>query len=90
MPASEIEVHLYGRLRRYGPTQVVSEECTVRAVPEMGDHTVGDLVARLGIPESEVASVFRDGTWMLDGLATPLGKARRLGLFPREMVQLYV
>lgn len=85
-----VEVHLYGRLRRYGPTSDVTTACVLRAEPGVEHQTVGDFVASLGIPRQEVASVFRDGRWMREGLEAPLGGARRLGLFPPNMNMLYV
>jgi hypothetical protein len=85
-----IEVHLYGRLRGYGPTLDPSRPCVVLAVPGPGQETVGDLVLALGIPGSEIASVFSDGRWVREGLDAPLDGARRLGLFPPEMSLLYV
>ena len=85
-----IEVHLYGRLRRYGPTGDARADCVVRAEPGAGHQTVRELVAALGIPGPEVGSVFRDGRWVREGLSAPLGGATRLGLFPPEMGLLYV
>ena len=88
--ATVIEVHLYGRLRRYGPTGDVSVACVVRVEPDADHQTVGDLIAALGISGPEVGSVFRDGHWEREGLSTSLRGARRLGLFPPEMGLLYV
>ena len=85
-----IEVHLYGRLRRYGPTADVREPCVVRTAPDAHHGTVGDLVAALGIPPNEIGSVFRNGNWERDGLKLPLDGIVRLGVFPRNMTLLYV
>ncbi len=85
-----VEVHLYGRLRRYGPTTEPATDCVLRVEWGTQHRTVGELVASLGIPREEVASVFRDGRWEREGLNTPLGEAKRLGLFPPNMRLLYV
>ena len=85
-----IEVHLYGRLRRYGPSNDPTVACTVHAEPAEDHRSVGDLIAALGIPREEVASVFRDGRWQREGLDAPLAGASRLGLFPPNMSMLYV
>ncbi len=88
--ALSIEVHLYGRLRRYGPTGDARFDCVVRAAPGAGQQTVRDLAAALGIPAEEIGSVFRDGRWEREGLGASLRGASRLGLFPPEMGLLYV
>ncbi|MCL4369628.1 MAG: hypothetical protein M1380_01790 [Chloroflexi bacterium] len=85
-----IEVYLYGRLRRYGPAGDPTTECVLLAEAGEEHPTVGDLIASLGIPPLEVASVFRDGHWMREGLEASPGGARRLGLFPPNMSLLYV
>lgn len=85
-----LEIHLYGRLRRHGPTADPTVPCILRVEADSSHTAVGDLVAALGIPAGEVASVFRDGRWQRDGLKAPLEGAARLGLFPREMSLLYV
>ncbi len=85
-----IEVHLYGRLRQYGPTRDPTVACVLRAELRPEHRSVGDLVASLGIPPNEVASVFRDGLWQREGVQAPLAGATRLGLFPSNMSLLYV
>ncbi len=85
-----IEVHLYGKLRRFGPTANPRVDCVIHADAGTGDRTVGDLLPGLGIPAEEVASVFADGRWMRAGVGTPIAGVTRLGLFPVEMSQLYV
>ncbi|MGE5617682.1 MAG: hypothetical protein ACM3US_00315 [Sphingomonadaceae bacterium] len=85
-----IEVHLYGRLRRYGPTQEATTPCVLRVEPHPEHRTVGDLVTSLGIPPEAVASVFSDGRWRQEGVNAPLGETTRLGLFPPNMSLLYV
>ncbi len=85
-----IEVHLFGRLRRYGPTQQPTVECVLQVEPRPEHRTVGDLAAFIGIPTGEVASVFRDGRWQQQGIKTPLAGSTRLGLFPPNMSLLYI
>ena len=85
-----IEVHLYGRLRRYGPAGDTRLACVVRVEPGAGQQTVGSLVEALGIPGREVGSVFRDGRWAREGPDASLEGVARLGLFPPEMSLLYV
>ena len=85
-----IEVHLYGSLRRFGPGGSVAQDCVVKVEAEGDQLSVGDLAAKLGIPLEEVASVFCDGKWQIEGVATPLRKTTRLGIFPPKMALLYV
>jgi hypothetical protein len=85
-----IEVHLFGWLRRYGPTTDPTVECVVMAEAGPELRTVGDLVESLRIPLHEVASVFVDGRWQQAGLEAPLVGATRLGLFPPNMRLLYI
>ena len=85
-----IEVHLYGRLRRYGPSDDAKAQCVVRAEPGADHRSVGDFVAAIGVPCVEVASVFVDGRWARAGLNAPVAGVARLGLFPKEMTLLYV
>ena len=85
-----IEVHLYGRLRRYGPTSEVSVPCVVCAQVGADQRTVGDFLVALGVPSREVGSVFCDGRWAREGLDAPIHGVMRLGLFPRDMALLYV
>ncbi len=85
-----VEIHLYGQLRRYGPSPDPTAPCVLRVEPGDGHRTAADLVASLGIPPEEVASVFRDGRWERDGVRSPIEGAARLGLFPAKMSLLYV
>mgnify|MGYP000462906241 CR=1 FL=1 len=85
-----IEMRLYGTLRRYGPTGNPRVECVVQAEAAPGDETVRDLLAGLGIPPGEVASVFINGRWTSAGVDAPIAGVTRLGLFPAEMSLLYV
>ena len=80
-----IEVHLYGRLRRYRPPTGVGEPCVICVEPDRRQRTVGDIVLDLGLPATEVADVYCDGLLDYDGLGALLTGVMRLGLFPPEM-----
>ncbi len=85
-----MEVHLYGRLRRYGASCDPTIDCILEVEPRAEQQLVEDLVASLGIPPQEVASVFRNGHWQQEGLKASLAGVTRLGLFPHTMSLLYV
>lgn len=55
-----VEVHLYGRLRRFGP-ELRGDKDTVVKLKLKGGETVGDVLKRLGIPAEEIAHVFLNG-----------------------------
>ncbi len=55
-----IEVRLYGKLRRFGPDPRGDREAIVRLEAKPG-KTVGDVLARLGIPQTEIAHIFLNG-----------------------------
>jgi hypothetical protein len=100
-----VEVHLYGKLRRYAPNTRASAESVVRLEPRAGE-TVGTLLRRTGIECDEVCHVFLNGSivrtensmapWLRypeageDGLATPVEDGDRLGLFGADMALLVV
>lgn len=85
-----VEIHLYGQLRRYGPSPDATVPCVLRVQPGASHRTVADLVGALGIPPEDVASVFRNGRWERDGVKSPVEGTARLGLFPAKMSLLYV
>lgn len=80
-----IEVHLYGRLRTYGPTCDVRIPCVVLLQPHGEGNTVGDITRLLGISREEVGDVFCDGMWDGAGLKGKVDDIARVGLFPPEM-----
>jgi hypothetical protein len=55
-----IEIHLYGRLRRYADDPRPDRQSVVRLQPQP-DETLGTLLARLSIPTAEVYHVFLNG-----------------------------
>ena len=82
-----IEVHLYGKLRRFGAEQDARSDSIVEIPWREGD-TVGAIVGRIGIPLEELgANLFRNGRYVT--LDSPLADGDRLGLFPDDMQLLY-
>jgi molybdopterin converting factor small subunit len=80
-------IHVYGKLRRFAVSQDPRSESTVDVAHRPGD-TVGAVIARMGIPLSEVgANVFVDGHYA--DLASPVEDGARIGLFPDDMQLLY-
>jgi len=82
-----IEVHLYGKLRRFAPERAPDAESILRLPPVSGE-TVRGLAARIGIPMNELgANLFVDGRYA--DLDTPVADATRVGVFPDDMQLLY-
>lgn len=55
-----VEIHLYGRLRRYAADPRPDRESVVRLDARPGE-TVGTLLERLGIPPAEAYHIFLNG-----------------------------
>jgi hypothetical protein len=82
-----IEIHLYGRLRRFSEDRSPTSASIARVKWEPGD-TVRCVVDRLGIPPAELGSnLFLNGAYAT--LNSPVQDADRLGLFPDDMQLLY-
>jgi len=82
-----IEVHLYGALRRFSRNPDPRGESTCWVSTDAGD-TIASVIRRIGIPEEELSlNVFLDGEY--SALSRPVGRAGRLGIFPRDMGLLY-
>ena len=82
-----IEIHLYGRLRRFAAEQDPTCD-SVRQVSVQGGETIADIVERLGIPPAELGrNVFLNG--QLSALSRRVQAGDRLGLFPPDMSLLY-
>jgi molybdopterin converting factor small subunit len=81
-----IEVHLYGRLRRFAPDRDVVGESVV-AVPVRDGETVGDVVRRMGMEPQELSHIFLNAEY--SGLQRKVRAGDRLGLFPFDMGLLY-
>jgi len=56
-----IEIHLYGKLRRYAP-EAASEQGTVLHVEPSPTKTLSAVLAHLGIPRKELYHVFVNGS----------------------------
>lgn len=82
-----IDVHLYGKLRRFAPQGSPNSDSVV-SMPHREGDTVGSVVERLGIPEADLgANLFVDGHYA--DRRTPVADGARLGLFPDDMQLLY-
>ena len=82
-----IEVHLYGKLRRFSDDRNPRRESIVHVPLENGD-TIGDIIGRIGIPMAEIGrNVFLNGEY--SWLSRQVRGGDRLGLFPDDMQLLY-
>ena len=82
-----IEVHLYGKLRRFAEDPDPTSDTIVRVPVTEGD-TIGRILERIGISLEEVGSnVFLNGEY--SGLNRPVNPGDRLGVFPDDMQLLY-
>ena len=77
---------MFGKLRRCVHQLEVTRESVAWLDLRLGD-TVGEVLARLGIPDGEVSNVFRNGRLAAPGDALEPGD--RLGVFPPDMSLLY-
>ena len=101
-----VDVHLYGKLRRYAVDPRPDRESVVSLEPRPGE-TVGTALEKLGIPLDEVCHVFLNGALLSTrnsmapwlnyrrvsegrGLDTLVQTGDRLGLFARDMALLVV
>ncbi len=100
-----VEVHFYGKLRKYSGQPRMDRESVVRTEVQPGE-TLGKLLERLGVPLDEVFQVFLNGKLLMtgnsmapwlcyecaegEGWDTPLKDGDRLGLFGRDMPMLVV
>ncbi|MGB9722841.1 MAG: hypothetical protein ACPL7G_02945 [Chloroflexia bacterium] len=82
-----IEVHLYGKLRRFAPKQDPDALSIVYA-PVQEEDTIGRVLERLGIPLEEVGSnIFLN--WQYSALSRRVRDGDRLAVFPEDMQLLY-
>ncbi len=82
-----IEVHLYGKLRRFSENQNPRRESIVYFPVEEG-NTIIDIIKRIGIPINEIGrNVFLNGEY--SQLSRSVRGGDRLGLFPDDMQLLY-
>ena len=82
-----IEVHLYGKLRRFTDNQDPTKDSIVY-VPFTGGNTIRDVAGRIGIPLQEIGNnIFLNGAYSI--LEKNVKDGDRLGLFPDDMQLLY-
>jgi len=82
-----IEIHLYGKLRRFARNADPRAESIV-TVPHCRVDTVGSVVDRLSVPRSDLGrNLFVNGRYA--DLETPIVDGDRIGLFPDDMQLLY-
>ena len=82
-----VEIHLYGKLRRFAANQNPAEDSIVSLPVQQGD-TIRDVLVRLGIPLQEVGSnIFLN--WQYSALSRPVQDSCRLAVFPDDMQLLY-
>jgi hypothetical protein len=82
-----LEVHLYGKLRRFADNQNPAQDSIIY-VPVGEEETIEDIVERIGIPHDEIGSnVFLNGEYSAKTRQVRAGD--RLGIFPDDMQVLY-
>ncbi len=82
-----IEVHLYGKLRRFAAKKDPRSESIVR-VTSFPEETLADVIRRIGIPVEDLgANLFVNGRYAV--LDSVIADGDRVGLFPDDMQLLY-
>ena len=82
-----IDVHLYGKLRRFCAERAANANSVLHLSHEEG-ATVGSIADRIGIPREELGSnLFVNACYAT--LETPVPEGSRVGLFPDDMQLLY-
>jgi hypothetical protein len=82
-----IEIHLYGKLRKYSIQQSPLKESIVY-MDLIEDETIGDIAFKMGIPSCEMSDcIFLNGEY--SGLSRKVKDGDRIGLFPDNMLLLY-
>ncbi len=82
-----IEVHLYGKLRRFTDNQDPSRDSIVY-MPVEEEDTIEDIIRHIGIPLGEIGSnIFLNGEY--SALERRVKAGDRLGVFPDDMQLLY-
>ncbi len=82
-----IEVHLYGKLRRFTDNPDPSRDSIVNVPVKNGD-SIETIAQRIGIPLEELGSnIFLNGEY--SALERKVSDGDRLGIFPDDMKLLY-
>ncbi len=83
-----IEVHLYGKLRRFTDNQDPTRDSIIYTPVEEGD-TIENVVRHIGIPPDALSSnIFLNGEYSAMGRKVKDGD--RLGVFPNDMQLLMI
>lgn len=82
-----IEVHLYGKLRRFTDNLDPARESII-CVPVKDGNTIEHILRGIGIPLQELGSnIFLNGEY--SALTRKVNDGDRLGIFPDDMQLLY-
>ncbi len=82
-----IDVHLYGKLRRFSRDSDPRRE-SVLPMEARGEETISDIIGRIGIPHEELGrNIFLNGE--VSALDRKVEDGDRLGIFPDDMQLLY-
>ncbi len=82
-----IEVHLYGKLRRFTNNLDPSRDSVIR-IPASEAETIQDIIRQIGIPREELGNnVFLNGEY--SDFTRKVKAGDRLGIFPDDMQLLY-
>ena len=82
-----LEVHLYGKLRRFAANRDPAADSVVSVPVKEGD-TIKDVLAQIGIPLQEVGrNIFLN--WQYSALDRQVHGGGRLAVFPDNMQLLY-
>ena len=82
-----IELHLYGKLRRFTDNRNPSRD-SIASVPVKNGDSIETIVQRIGIPLEEVGTnIFLNGEY--SALSRKVSDGDRLGVFPDDMKLLY-
>lgn len=83
----KIEVHLYGKLRRFTDNQDPSRD-SILNIPVSDTETIADIVREIGIPPEDLGNnVFLNGEY--SAFTRKVTAGDRLGIFPDDMQLLY-
>jgi len=83
-----IEIHLYGKLRRFAKDQDPISDSVVHVSVQEEGNTIQRVLERLGIPMEEVGSnIFLN--WQYSALTRKVKDGDRLAVFPDDMQLLY-
>ena len=83
-----VEVHLYGKLRRFSDNQEPTRDSIIFVPVKEGD-TIRDIVRLIGIPFEELGNnIFLNGRYF--DIEHQVKNGDRLGLFPNNMAMIIV